>query len=84
MRNGAAESGVISKEIERIFQRVGEIIDEDQKKHRAENTAMGNSSLNKKGEMREFHSGPHVDYDQRGSPQAKRGDFHGYHKRRVW
>ena len=32
MTNGPAEGGVISKEIERIFQRVREIIDENQKK----------------------------------------------------
>ncbi len=39
---------VISKEIERIFKRVREIIDEDQKKHRAQNTALGNSNLDRK------------------------------------
>ncbi len=44
MRNGAAESEVISKDIEWIFQRVGEIIDEDHKNHRAQNTTLGNSS----------------------------------------
>ncbi len=49
MRNGVTESGVSSKEMERIFQRVREIIDEDQKKHRAQKTALGNSSLNRKG-----------------------------------
>ena len=32
MADGTAEGGVISKEIKRIFQRVGEIIDENQKK----------------------------------------------------
>ena len=31
-----------------IFQRVGEIIDEDQKKNRAQNTALRNSSLDRK------------------------------------
>ncbi len=49
MRNGATESGVISKDIERIFLRVGEIVNEDQKKHRAQDTALGNSSLKRNG-----------------------------------
>ena len=48
MTDGTAEGGVISKEIKRIFQRVGEIIDENQKKHRAKNTALRNSSLDGK------------------------------------
>ena len=43
-----AEGGVISKEIKRIFQRVGEIIDENQKKNRAQNAALRNSSLDRK------------------------------------
>ena len=37
-----------SKEIKRIFQRVREIIDENQKKNRAQNTAFRNSSQDKK------------------------------------
>ena len=41
-----AEGGVISKEITRIFQ--GQIIDEHQKKNRAKNTALRNSSLDGK------------------------------------
>ena len=45
---GAAEGGVISKEIERIFQRVGEVIDENQKKNRAQNATLRNSSLDRK------------------------------------
>ena len=36
MTDGTAEGGVISKEIQRIFQRVGEIIDENQKKNGTE------------------------------------------------
>ena len=36
-----------SGKIERIFQRVGEIIDENQKKNRAQNTALRNSSLDR-------------------------------------
>ena len=46
-RSERAEGGVISKEIKRIFQIVGEIINENQKKHRAQNTAL-NSSLDRK------------------------------------
>ena len=48
MTDGTAEGGVIRKEIKRIFQRVGEIIDENQKKNRAQNTALRNSSLDRK------------------------------------
>ena len=39
---------LISKEIERIFQRVGEVIDENQKKNRAQNAASRKSSLDRK------------------------------------
>ena len=48
MIDGTAEGAVISKEIKRIFQRVGEIIDENQKKNRAQNAALRNSSLDSK------------------------------------
>jgi len=48
MTDGTADGGVISKEIKRIFQRVGEIIDENQKKHWAQKTALKNSSLDRK------------------------------------
>ena len=48
MTDGTTEGGVISKEIWRIFQRVGEIIDENQKKNRAQNAALRNSSLDRK------------------------------------
>ena len=41
MREATAEGVVISKEIKRIFQRIGEIIDENQKKHRSQNTWTG-------------------------------------------
>ena len=40
-----AECGVISKEIKRIFQRVGEINDENQKKNRAQNADLRILSL---------------------------------------
>ena len=43
-----AEVGVISKEIKRVFQRVGEIIDENQNKNRAQNAALRNSNLDRK------------------------------------
>ena len=48
MTDGTAEGGVISKEIKRIFQKVIEIIDEKQKKSRAQNVALRNSSLDRK------------------------------------
>ena len=50
MTDGMAEGGVIRKEIKRIFQRVREIIDENQKMNRAQNTAtaLRNSSLDRK------------------------------------
>ena len=48
MTDGTAEGGVISKEINRIFQRVREITDENQKKNRAQNAPLRNSSLDRK------------------------------------
>ena len=84
MTDGTAEGGVISKEIKRIFQRVGEIIDENQKKNRAHNAASRNSSLDRKRGMKELHLGPHVDCDRRGSLQAMSGDGLGYHRKRDW
>ena len=48
MTDGRAEGGVISKEIKRISQRVGEIIDENQKKNRAQNATLRNSSPDRK------------------------------------
>ena len=47
-RDGTAEGGVISKKVKRIFQRVGEIIDENQKKNRAQKAVIRNSSLDRK------------------------------------
>ena len=47
MTDDMAEGGVISKEKKRIS-RVREIIDENQKKHRAQNTALMNYSLDRK------------------------------------
>ena len=40
MTDGTSEGGIISKEIKRIFQRVGEIIDENQNKNRAQNRTL--------------------------------------------
>ena len=48
MTNGTAEGGVISKERKSIFQRVGEIINENHKKNRAQNAALRNYSLDRK------------------------------------
>ena len=48
MTDCTAEGGVISKEIKRIFQRAGEIIDENDKKHWAQNAALRSSSLDSK------------------------------------
>ena len=45
MTDGTAEDVVISKGIKRIFQRVREINDENQKKKRAKNAALRDSSL---------------------------------------
>ena len=49
MTDGTAEGGVISIGIKKIFQRVGEVIDENQKKNKAQNTTLRNSSLDGKG-----------------------------------
>ena len=48
MTDGMAEGGVIRKDIKRIFHRVREIIDENQKKNRAQNAALRNTSLDRK------------------------------------
>ena len=47
MTDGTAKGGV-SKEIKRIFQRIGEITDENQEKNRSQNTALRNCSLKRK------------------------------------
>ena len=48
MTDDAEDGGLIIKQIKRIFQRVREFIDENQKKYRAQNTALRNSSLDRK------------------------------------
>ena len=45
MTDGTAEGGVISKERKRMFWRVREIIDENEKKHWTQNTSLRNTSL---------------------------------------
>ena len=48
MTDGTTEGGIISKEIKKIFQRVRDIIDENQKKNMAQNATLRNSSLDRK------------------------------------
>ena len=87
MKDGKAEGvehGVISKEIKRIFQKVGEIIDENQKKNRVQKATLRNSSLDRKRVwMKGLCLGPHFDCNRRGSLQAMSGDCLGYHRKRV-
>ena len=47
----------MNKEMKRIFQRVREIIDENQKKNRAQNTALRNSTMDRK---RDVHFNKHM------------------------
>ena len=53
MTDGTAEGGVISKKIKRIFQRVGEIIDENVVSKGGKKT--GTNKLCSKSEFWEFH-----------------------------
>ena len=76
MRDATAEGVVISKEIKSIFQKIREIIDENQKKHRSQNTGQ-------EEEMRESHEEPCIDRNRRRSLRAMSGDCLGYHNRRV-
>ena len=48
MTYGMADGGVISKEIKRIFQRVGEIIGENEKMNMGQNAALRHSSVDRK------------------------------------
>ena len=48
MTDGTAEGGVISKEIKTIFQRVGEIIGENEKMNMGQNAALRHSSVDRK------------------------------------
>ena len=52
MRDVMAESGVISKEIRRIFQRVREIIDEDRNRTRPRTLPWGTPTLTGRGDER--------------------------------
>ena len=66
------------------FSRVREVTDGNQKKNRAQNTALRNSSLDRKRGFGELHLEPQVGCDRRGSLQALSGDGLGYHGKRVW
>ena len=81
--DGKTEGGVISKEIKRIFQRVGEIIDENQKKNGPERYLEELQPAQEEG-IKELHLGPHVDCDKRGSLRTMSGDGLGYYRKRDW
>ena len=66
MTDGTAAGRVISKEIKRIFQRVREIIDENQKKNGTEHCLEELQPGQEEG-MRELHLGPYVGCNRRGS-----------------
>ena len=55
MTDGMAEGGVISKEIKRIFQRVGEIVDENQKKNRGPERCLEELQPVQEEGMKELH-----------------------------
>ena len=83
MTDGTAEDGVISEEMKRIFQRVGEIIDENQKKKGPERCLEELQPGQEEG-MRELHLGPHIGCDMKGSLRVMSEDCLGYHRKRVW
>ena len=60
MIDGTAEGGVISKEIKRIFHRVGEIIDEKSEKEQGPERCLEELQPGQEEGMRELHLGPHV------------------------
>ena len=82
MTDGTAEGGVISKEIKRIFQRVGEIIDENQKKEQGPERYLEELQPGQEERMIELHLGPHSDCDRSGSQRAMSGDGRGYDRER--
>ena len=84
MTDGIAEGGVISKEIKRIFQRVGEIIDENHKKEQGLECCLEELQPGQEEGMRELHLRPHVGCDRRGSLRVMSGDVLGYYRKRVW
>ena len=55
MTDGTAESGFISKEIKRIFQRVGEITDENQKKKKGQEHYLEELQPGQEEGKRELH-----------------------------
>ena len=84
MTDGTTEGGVINKDMKRIFQRVREIIDENQKKEQGPEHCLEELQPGQEEGMRELHLGPHVGCDRRGSLRAMRGNGIGYHRKRVW
>ena len=64
MTDGISEGGVVSKEIWRIFQRVGEIIDE---KEQGRGHCLEELQPGQKEGMRELHYGPDIGCERRGS-----------------
>jgi len=87
MADGTAVGEVISQDIKRIFPRVREIIDENQKKNRAQNMLRNCLEELQPGQeegMREFQEGTHVGCDRRGSLRGMNGDVLGHHRKRVW
>ena len=74
----------LSAKRKRGFFRVGEIIDENQKKEQGPERDLEELQPGHKEGMKELHLGPHVDCDRRGSLRAMSGDGLGYHRKRVW
>ena len=66
MTDGTALSGVISKEIRRIFQRVREIIGENQKNEQGPEHCLEDLQPGQEEGMKELHLEPHIDCDRRG------------------
>ena len=84
MTDGTAEGGVISKEIKRILQRVGEMFDENQQKEQGLERYLEELQPGQEEGMKELHLGPHVGCDRSGSLRDMSGDGLGYHRKRVW
>ena len=83
MKDAPAEGGVISKEIKRIFHRVGDHWLKPEKEQGPERYLEELLPGQEEG-MKELHLGPHGDCDRRVSLRAMSGDGLGYHRKRVW
>ena len=70
MTDGTAEGGVTSKEIKRIFQRVGEIVDENPEKEQGPERCLEDLQPGQEEGTRDLQLGPHGDCDRRGSLRA--------------